>query len=62
MTSSHYDVDWRIMRLVFDQSLNYTADQLRDDFDYHGIEELLEYQDLLADMEKAGQLDSEAKR
>jgi len=62
MTANHYDVDWRLMRLVFDQSLTYTIDQLRDEFDCHGIEELLEYQDILADMEKAAHIDSDNQR
>ena len=47
------------MRLVYDQSLNYTADQLYDECDVHDIEELIEYQDLLADMAKAQQIDDE---
>ena len=58
-TSSFYDVDWRLMRLVFDPSLNYTVDQLRDEYDCHGIEELIQYQDILADMETAGSMDSD---
>lgn len=60
--SEHYDINWPVMRLVFDQSLNYTADELLDNYDYHGIEELIEYQTLLADMEKAHSLDSDNKK
>jgi len=47
------------MRLVYDQSLNYTADYLYDECDIHDIEELIEYQDLLADMNKADEIDNE---
>jgi hypothetical protein len=57
--ANHYDISWPIMRLVYDQSLNYTADQLYDECDVHDIEELIEYQDLLADMAKAQQIDDE---
>lgn len=50
------------MRIVFDQSLCYTADQVYDEMDMHSLEELLEYQDLLADYDKAHQKDEELKR